>query len=63
MVLRFILLQELFELKRLNYFVNRINWNLEEATIEMLLALIWIYNKTDSILSCFYYFIVVLTIF
>ena len=31
----FLLLYELFWLKRFNYFVNRINWKLEEAAIKI----------------------------
>ena len=43
----FISLRELFWLKHFNYFVNRIDWKLEEATIKILSGLLWIYNKNN----------------
>ena len=49
-IFRFILLWELCWRNRFNYFVNRINWKLEEATMKIVSVLLSTYNKNDWIL-------------
>ena len=47
-IFRFILLRELYWRKRFNYFVNRINYKLEEATMKIVSVLLPTYNKTGE---------------